>query len=546
MYKTWLLMKTILKMQYSKAGKKNSHQWLYVIAAFFCLPLVFVYISFVRNAVTAMHDLLQPAGQESLILGLLFLSIHLLLFFVSIFTVVSAFYFAEDIEAFIPFPFHSYQLLLGKATVPFIYLYLTAGAVFLPAFYFYGTVSGASVFYYSFGLILFFLLPIIPFSISSILIMIVMRFVNIAKNKDRSKVAAGILSLAFIIFINVLVRLNTNTDEVFYDFAAFIQESDGLLRLLTSFYPPAYMSTIALIEPVSWLGFFFFISVIAVHIGVFFLFLWGGQLFYLKGVLGISTGRKRRVSQKKLNKQITTRPIWLSYMQKELRIILRTPTFFMQCVIQSFFGPVFLVIILLLDFGNNSLSGVMDVFSDKQSILVLFIITVFMLGVNATATTSISREGKSWQANLFLPLDIRQVFFSKIATAWVVNLFMILLAFLILTLFLKITGVTVFLWLILVLTANWFISTLGTYLDFLEPKLNWTDEQEVFKKLTGLFSLLFSVGILGFIVLILWNIDTLQGLFSSTFILFTCMLISQLLLQKLFKKKISTNEQQQL
>ncbi|MBY7143016.1 hypothetical protein KFZ56_08090 [Virgibacillus sp. NKC19-3] len=237
MNKTRLVMKTMLKMQYSKAGKSSTRIGLYVMAAFFLLPFLGFYIIFIHTMVEALYEFLQPFGQESLILGILFLSLHMLLFFISIATVISAFYFAEDIHSFIPFPLQPYQLLLGKAASPFLYLYVTAGAVFLPAFYFYGSVSGASILYYLFGVILFLLLPIIPFTIASILVMLVMRFVNVAKNKDRSKVFAGILSLFFIILINVLVRLNINNEVITRNFASFMQERDDLLQLITASYP---------------------------------------------------------------------------------------------------------------------------------------------------------------------------------------------------------------------------------------------------------------------------------------------------------------------
>ncbi|MBP1968950.1 ABC-2 type transport system permease protein [Virgibacillus natechei] len=547
MNKTWLVMKTMLKMQYSKAGKRTSHTWLYVIAAVFLLPFTALYITVVNNFIATLYEVLQPLGQESIILGILFLIIHTLLFFISIGTVLSAFYFAEDIQSFIPFPLHAYQLLLGKAANPFLYLYIATAAIFLPAFLFYGVVSGASIVYYLFGIIIFVLLPIIPFTIASCLLMIVMRFVNIAKNKDRSKVLTGIFSLGFIILINVLVRLNMNPNDIGTDFASFIQDRNDLLQMITSFYPPAFVSTLALTEASTWVGLFYFTASIAISLVFFLLFIWLGQLLYLKGVLGVGTGNKRKVSDKKVKKHITNRPIWLTYILKELRIIFRTPAFLMQCVIQSLFGPVFIVIILMLDSGNSSLTGFLHFFSEKESILILFFAAAFILGTNATSISSISREGKNWEANLFLPLDPRQVFIFKIATAWTINLFTVLLFLIILRLVMEIPFYMIAIWLVLVLLANWFTSALGTYLDFKTPKLNWTDEQEVFKaRLTGLYALLFTAGTFGFIVLVVWNMDVIQGLWMSSFSLFVFLLIAIFVVHKLLQKKISTNAHQQI
>ncbi|PAV29333.1 hypothetical protein CIL05_13130 [Virgibacillus profundi] len=545
MSKTWVVMKTMLKMQYSKAGKSNSQIWLYVIAGLFFVPLLFFYIGIINNLVEALYNVLQPLGQDSLILGLLFLGIHMLLFLISFITVLSAFYFAEDIESFIPFPLHSYQVLLGKAANPFLYLYLTASAVFLPAFFFYGAISGANILYYLYGIIMFVLLPIIPFTIAAILLMLVMRFVNIAKNKDRSKVIAGIFSLAFIILINVLVRLNTNSGDLINNLAVFVQEKDGLLRMITSYYPPAFFSTMGLTEASSFSGFLFLLAVIVISAAAFFLFIWLGQLLYLKGVLGIGAGNKRKSSQKKIKKQIAARPVWLSYMLKELRIIFRTPTFFMQCVVQSLFGPVFLLIILMLDSGD--LTGFMNMFSKKESMLILFIATSVLVGSNAASISSISREGKSWPANLFLPLDPKQIFFSKIAAAWSLNLIVIALVLAICVFLFQLPMDMILIWLILILITSWLSSILGTYLDLLQPKLNWTDEQEVFKtRFIGLIALIIQVGIFGVLVLILWNIDAIQGLYTSSFVLFIVIVIATFVMSKLLSKKIKQNEHQHI
>ncbi|WP_100011378.1 putative ABC transporter permease subunit [Lentibacillus sediminis] len=547
MNKTWLLVKTMLKMQYSKAGTSQSQIWLYVVAGIFLLPVLFILIPAIQMLVTAMYEVLAPANQESLILGMLLLGLHILLFMISLVTVINSFYFAEDIQSFIPLPLQPYQLLLAKAANPFLYLYLTAGAVFLPVFYFYGLASDASFLYFLYGIPVFLLLPLIPFTIASLLLMPVMRFVNISKNKDRSKVAGGILSLLFIIFINVLIRLNTDTDGLVENVALSLQEGDGLLRMLTIYYPPAYISTLALSNPLSLTGILSFAGMIAMSAAALVLFLWMGQLLYLKGLLGTGSGNKRPTASKKVQKKISARPVWLSYLQKELRIIFRTPAFLMQCVVQSLFGPVFIVIILMLDFENNSFSGLLGGFSGKQTILLLFIATVFIMGSNGTAISSVSREGKNWHANLFLPLKPAQYFFSKIAAAWVINLFTVLLALFIFVFFLQLPVGTLLAWLLVVLLASWFTSAVGTYLDFLDPKLNWTDEQEVFKwRITSLLSLLITAGPFGLIVLVLWRVNAVEGLYVTSLVLLVILAISILIIHQLLRKKINTNWQQQI
>ncbi|WP_019379331.1 hypothetical protein [Virgibacillus halodenitrificans] len=542
MNRTWLLMKTILKMHYSRAGKSNSQIGLLVVAALFLIPLVFFYLSSLREIINTLYDALNPLGQETVIIGLLFVVMHVLLFFMSFITVLSAFYFAEDIISFLPYPFHGYQLLLGKSAQPFIYLYITSAAIYLPAFVYYGNAASASFFYYIIGFILFILLPIIPFSIASILLMFVMRFVNITKNKERSKIIAGIASLSFIILINVVVRLNTNTEMMMQDVASYIQEKDGLLKLITSFYPPAYFSTMALASG----GLLFFLGILILTGIAFLLFICLGQIWYIKGLLGTGNKKSHKKTTGTVSKHIKKRSVWLSYIRKELLVIFRTPTFLMNCVIQSLFAPVFLFIIFMLDSGT-SVTGMMDIFSTKEQLLVLFLASMFILGANATSYTSLSREGKDWNSNLFLPLQPKQIFYSKIAVAWIINLIPIGLILAACIFAFKLSFTLTFIWLIIVLLSSWFTSMLGTYLDLDNPKLNWTDEQEVFKtRMIGLIAVIIEIGLFGLLVLLVWNISFIQGLYLTSGILLILLVTAILIIDYLLKSKLKQNAHQRI
>ncbi|MFC4024557.1 hypothetical protein ACFOUV_12190 [Oceanobacillus longus] len=546
MNKTWLLIKTMLKMQYSNAGQKNSRVWLYVLSLLFLVPLLFIYISFMNQLINTLYDGLQPYAQESLLLGILFLSIHILLFIMSFVTVLGAFYFAEDIQSYISLPFHPYQLLIGKAASPFLYLYVTTTFVYLPIFFSYGSASGGSLLYYVYGIILFQLIPIIPFTIASVLLMFMMRFVNVAKNKDRSKIIAGISSFLFIILINIFIRLNTDSNQMMNELTGFIQKQDGLLEIMTSYYPPAYLSARILSEAHTWLGLLFFALFLVLTTFSVLLFAWLGQLIYLKGVLGLSTGSKRKLSEEKINKKVRSRSVCAAYIIKELRIIFRTPTFLMQCIIQSLFGPIFIVVILMFDFGTGLSVEVLDVLTEKQMLLGLFLAAFLLISTNVTAFTSFSREGKTWHTNLFLPLDPKQIAFSKIAASWIINL-LVLFLFLIGTLFVSIPIEIVLIWLVLILTASWFTSSLGTYLDLMQPKLYWTDEQELFKgRFIGLIGFLMEAGIVGIITIILWSTDAIQNVYVTSVILFVSLLICIFIINKLLHRKFSENTFQQL
>ncbi|MFC3038818.1 hypothetical protein ACFOGI_00945 [Virgibacillus xinjiangensis] len=545
MRNTWLLTKTVLKMQYSRSGGNNSQLWVYVFAALFLVPMAIIYLTVVHNLVGSLYSILAPLEQEHLILGLLFLMVHLLLFLVGFMTVVGAFYFSEDVASFIPFPFHPYQILLAKASNPLIYMYVISAAVYFPVYLAYGAASGASLLFYIYGFFLYLALPLVPFTAASLVLMVMMRFINISKNKDRSKVLGGILSLSMIILVNVLIRMNTGSDDTIQNLAGLLQENGGLLKAATSFYPPAYFSAMALGNAAAWSGALHLLLMMGISLAAVLLFIWMGQHLYLKGVQGTGGGSQRKTG-KNPREKIKTRPVWMAYILKELRLIFRTPTFLMQCVIQSLFAPIFILVLFIMDFGDNPLGTLGSMFNAKEWLLLLSVIGLFTLAGNGTSISSISREGKNWQANLFLPLPMKQVLFSKIATAWIINLLAISLVF-ILGLFMGAPLIILPFWLMIMFTASWLISLLGTYLDFLSPRLNWTDEQEIFKaRVTGLFLLLFSMVPIGILVLLLWRIPVFQGIWSTAFLLMAFLLGGIFLIHQLLVKKLDTDHHQLL
>jgi ABC-2 type transport system permease protein len=188
------LTKVLLKNgsnSFSSDGKKNFKSIfliLLVIGAF--IPM----LSGISAFISETYNVLLKIKQEGVILGFGLSAVSLAIFFFGIFYIINVFYFSKDIENLLPLPFRPYEILLAKLTVTIIYEYLTEIIFLLPILITYGVKSSASFGYYIYCLLIFLILPIVPLIISSILDMIVLRFTNIAKNKDRLRIISGISS----------------------------------------------------------------------------------------------------------------------------------------------------------------------------------------------------------------------------------------------------------------------------------------------------------------------------------------------------------------
>ncbi|MBX0357243.1 ABC transporter permease [Halobacillus sp. Nhm2S1] len=539
MNKAWKLMRVMVKMQLSMANKSSMEIFGFVVIGLMMIPFGLLILFFIQGIIGNMYAALEPLGNEGVILGLLFVMMTFIFCFTSIGTVLSSFYFAEDVESFISLPFQPYQILFGKSAVPFLSLYGLNTILLLPSLVFYGLHSGAGALYYLLAIIVWALTPIIPFVLTAIVLMFIMRFANISKNKDRTKVLVGLLGFAFAIGINVLLRLDSGTGDV----AEMLTQQNALLELVTKFFPTAYFSSIALTDIGSWTGAFYFLLFVALSLGAIVLFLTVGQKLYFKGVLGLSGGKRSEFDEEKVQKHVKQQSLLTSLWQKEMRIIFRTPTFFTQIVVQSLFFPVFLIIVMMLD-PNGPLTGWGTQLSEiegKKVILGMFGITVVTLGINPASFSSISRDGKSWFNHLYLPIPSSTVILSKLLVSFFMNFLSILLLSLASLIVLKVPFTIWLLWFVISLITGWVASIAGLMIDLYSPKLNWTDEREVFKgRFIGIVPLALEVAVFGIIIFILWN-SGLEGIWTVSsvliLILFIITIISQYFLNRMVERK---------
>ncbi|SEH95596.1 ABC-2 type transport system permease protein [Halobacillus karajensis] len=531
MNKAWKLMRIMVKMQLSMANKSTTEKVGYLLIGLMMIPFGLLVLFFIQGLIGSMYAALEPLGNESVILGLLFVMMTFFYCFISIGTVLSSFYFAEDVESFISLPFEPYQILFGKSAVPFLSLYGLNSILLLPSLIFYGIHSSSGILYYLFAVLIWAFTPIIPFVLTAIILMFIMRFANISKNKDRTKVLVGLMGFIFAIGINVLLRLDAGTGNS--DISQMFTQQNALLELITKFFPTAYFSSIALTEIGSWTGLLYFLTFVCLSVAAIVLFLTVGQRFYFKGVLGLSGGRRKTFKEEKMQKQLKPQSVFVSLWKKEMRIILRTPTFFTQIVVQSLFFPLFFIVLIIMD-PNGPLTGwgsQLNEMEGKKVILSMFGLTVVALGINPASFSSISRDGKSWFNHLYLPIPASNIILSKLLVSFFINFLSLLLLSVAALFVLKVPLMIWLVWFIISLITGWIASMAGLMIDFYSPKLNWTDEREVFKgRFIGIVPLALEATVFGVIILILWT-SGLHGIWSTSAVLTGILIILTVLIQ---------------
>jgi len=467
----------------NKNGIKGILLGLLLILAF--TPMAIGFGKFLSVA----YDGLHAVGQEAVILGFGLSVVSVVIFFFGIFYAMSIFYFSMDVENLLPLPLKPWHIMGAKFTVVLIYEYLTEIIFFAPTLIAFGIKSSGGVLYYSYGVVIFLLLPIVPLVMASVINMIIMRFTNIAKNKDRFRLFGGIIAMCFGVGINIYIQRFSQDVSQSAITEMFAKGNNSLLSLATKIFPSTNIAVNSLINTASTQGFINLILFIAITIVALIIFTILGDALYFKGVMGVSeTSSKRKIlSSYELTKNTIQRSSLKIYILKELKLLFRTPIYFMNCVLMNFLWPIFLLIPIFAQKGGRSQLNIITGFlqDSKSTGLVLgafFAFMVFASCSNAISTTAISREGKNLYILKYIPMKYKQQLMAKVLSSVVLGIAgMIVVSILGITL-LKLTLDLVLLMLIVGSVGILLTSFIGIFIDLNFPKLQWDTEQEAVKR----------------------------------------------------------------
>ncbi|MDP4180150.1 MAG: hypothetical protein Q8942_03555 [Bacillota bacterium] len=509
---TILLAKVLLKGGGNKSGKgKNRPRWLlWIILAVAFLPLVAQLAVFT----SVSYEVLKGMALQSIIPAIALALTSFVVFFFGIFYVLNTFYFTTDIESLLPLPFKPFEIIGAKFIVVTIYEYLTELVVLLPVLIVYGVMSGSGVLYYIYFLVIFLTLPVIPLVISSLIIMPLMRFTGLVKNKDRFKYIASIIALGIGVGFQVVIRKFVNSAADTSKLENTLTDLNRNVKTVTDFFPSAKFAALSLIKSAELSGFaniFLFICITAIFV---FVFLFLSQLLYFKGVMGVSESgsRRRKLSRSEFEKITASRSVLLTYFLKEIKIIIRTPAYFINCLLSNFIWP---VIILIPNITSNrkgmSISQFGELINQNANqgfiLAIGFGFSLFLASSNCVTSTAISREGQNLYINKYIPLGFDKQILMKVMTGVVIGILGVGVLFTVISIMFKLSLTFVLVLIVSGIIGIIFSSFTGIIFDLLNPKLNWDNEQKAVKQnLNVIFNMLVSLIVAGvFIVLIFFT-----------------------------------------
>lgn len=508
--KVFILTKILLKSGSGTQDKRNKNGkstiinrklLLYLIVGLSFLPLEITIVSMTAS----IYDALAQIGQQGVILSLGIIAVSFIMFFFGILYVLNVFYFSNDIERLLPLPLKPYQILVAKFFTVVIYEYLTEMVIMLPILLVYGIKSGEGIAFYLMSLVVFLLIPIIPLAMASIIVMIIMRFTNIGRHKDLFKVLGGIIGIILALGINVTIQNTVNKSldpQALQDM--LLSGGNSFVGVVGRLFPGAEFAASALVSPTNIIGLTKFLIFIAITVAVFFIFVYLGEMIYFKGVIGISeAGGSKNTGVDELRKKSVKSSKLRSYTGKEIKLLLRTPIYFLNCVITNFMMPViFLILPIIQSSGSNDInidmirSMLANSRNDGIILAIVVATSVFIAGTNGITATSISREGQQLYINKYLPMSYTEQLYAKVLSGVIFSTAGMAVLIAIATIILRIDLIIIILSFIAGFIAIFLTSLTGIIIDLYNPKLIWDTEQKAVKQnMNVLFNMLISMAL---------------------------------------------------
>lgn len=538
MRKYFSLTRTLLKntagMVADGKTKKLRVYLLYGVLALCFLPVLFMLYYMFDEAFKTMVQLQQSGS----ILAAGFHITNLVTFLFSIFLIPSVFYFSKDSDILLSLPLKPQTILASKFSVCLMYEYVFTLMVFIPLIIGYlGNISVGFLFYI-FMILVVLTLPIYPLVLSSIISMLVMRFVPFFKNRDRFNMIGGILSVALALGFSFMMNssgMEKNDPSALVNL--LIEGNNSMISMFAYLFPGVPFATRALVnQDILQLVIYLLILVAALTV-----FLFMGKYFYFKGALGFDETKSTRkvLNDKEMNKALAQKSKVFTYTRKEIWLLLRTPVYFLNCIGSCIIVPIALVIGIFAG-GSDSvnLSALSNVnFHGYLSYTILVGCAIgFLLGcINMISATAISREGTNVIFMKYIPMPLGKQIIAKMNAGILVSFITILMMFAIAYFIFPYLPITYYIAALLCACVTAILGNeLGIIVDMAHPKLVWEQEAAAVKQnLSGMIAMFGGMLLAGLFIGLLFIIPKNLISVVSIGILIAILLVSIVLYNKL-------------
>lgn len=469
----------------SEAPDKRRKIMIIVLSLFAVFGVLLPVCIAVGVLVKLMTETLVPMGYETLGLQLMF---HVICLFTVIFginVIFNEFYFSNDIEYLLPWPLRAYQIVASKFTAAFYNENMMQFVLVLSCIIGFGIGSKMGIMSWILSIIGIVTLPIIPLAYCGIISILLMGFTKLIRNKDLiQKISVALMFIMLLALVGSIGFLqNMDIDNYVETLASGDQ---AFFQVMNVIFPhiSLFVKTFNDGNLFALLG---YIAINAVVVAVMLLL---SEFLYFRGVIGLTSsdsGKKTKDIDKVLAKCKQRSPFW-SYFLKEVRILVRTPVFFTNCIAINFLWPVFAYAAYKIQAKRFTLAELQHYYAHRDLRIQLFFllgvvgISVIVAAINSLSSNAISREGKHFSFMKYIPVPYFTQWHVKAFVGILFPAIGVLIYFIPACILVKVPLVHILLFTALSILSITFVSYMGIYIDSIQPKLIWDDEMSALRE----------------------------------------------------------------
>ena len=497
------LIKLVIKNSKAGNGPKDIKERVLGILSFI---IVFGTLSTVM-AIASSYIIfrLRIIKQMNAFTNILLLMNFFILFAESIFETLNSLYFSKDLKQFLTMPIKPWKLILAKIINIIKSEYMMELLMLFIPMCVYGYYDFSQeipdLLYFAYTIIVLLLLPIIPIFITSLIVSIIMRVTHKIKNKNKVLYIVAILTIIAV----SMIGMNFKNDSIRINYR-IVDFTDMLLR--TNGMSEDLSEKFIFLKPIinimnnydNFDGLKNLLLFVAETIGIAGICLTLMSKIYLKGAIGTVVGNGQSNNIQKTGrltlKDVTKKNKVFTYIIKEIKTLIRTPIFAIQCIIMPTIYPLIVYFIIMgfaffsryLDY--NLLEAINNKFNNIHGLIVFIGVGQVFFMMNFTSIIAISRDGFNSKFMKFIPIELSKQFNIKSRLGIALNTIPAIL----MTIFFNsithniINSLLIF---AILMLLNIMGEKLKIIIDLMKPWLDWKTEYAMMKQNTNVFYELF-------------------------------------------------------
>ena len=518
-------------------SKINNKRARFIFSILIIFTILFIIIPFLLLSAAFVYDTtiqLSDINYESIGLKIMCYIVSIFTFIFSFPVIINELFFSNDIEKLLPLPIKPVELVSSKFTSCFIVENLIQILLIIVSIVSYVFALNLNVSNVLVALVQILTLPIIPMIYTGIICLIVMHFFKYIKKKETikklSSVLVVLLFVGFYVIVGFLKRFNFETY-----LENFANGNHTFLKIMNYIFPHIDLFTKTLTNK-DLVSLLLYVLLNALFIVIFLLL---AKFLYIDSVIGLSSKDtdKKNNSTKLLNDIKVNNPI-KTYISKEFKVLMRTPTFFINCIVINIIWPIFIFALYQIGSIDYSLTDIKNMLvnnNDEAKIILLLVlsgISILLPAMNSIASTSFSREGKHFSFIKYIPISYSNQWLAKFIISFIISFIGINFYTTIFYILIGLDIKTIFIFYFISILAISAINLLGMYIDSIQPKLIWDDENNALRENFNTF-ISMAIALLIFVILCIRTYFNLFKKLHLTFIMIAFIIIIVLIILNL-------------